>query len=819
MNEIAMWLGAPGLLLAPVFYKLLFMSVTAVMIAAPILVLRRLSDKRVSPFWKYMLWLVVLVALVLPVRPASPFSLTGVSSRLETVSYRGDYERAQISYQQALSDTVPPNDAQAQAVAQKREAAQTLYAKTLVFDHIIPLVWAAGAAFLSAAMIIGRARLASKIKRSALDVPPSLSAMLQECKDALGIQARVGLTVQTCLKAPALLGVFVPHVILPTYAAEMDEEHLRYVMLHELAHHKRRDSWINALLLGLQAVYWFNPLILLLFRLIRQDMELANDAHVLRVVGEGARKAYSLSLVDVLGRSSGVPLVPRLLCMVDDKKNIRRRIDMLALGTAFKRHRVKIAIGSLMLIALISVLFLTSANTDKVFSKSPDTRYAVSYNARAEVVTVRDTQTGYQTRIGGLTEPEAIWSPDGVKFALNVRMNGRGYSEIIDMASHASHTIPDKAVLMQYAPDIVPDSAVVEEEYFKVTQWLNENEVFVQFGWRDEQGRQTSGSFVRDISGLGIRDLTAGNAVAIQPGESVPVNELPKGYLPGSTPNAPITTPSAPPASDAEPLDLQASVSQAVLEHNKGRYMPGSLATEAHSTLAVEEEENLVTVYLMSMYMEFEQMPGDVRNVSGGHLPIAITFRKSSNGAYTVIEYWTASDGSKYGDSIRAKFPKDAVADALDTQKFVYAHFMSCYEQAIAQASLDVEPTIDALLDALCTSPKTVSEVFAQRKSWGSANNTEYRQLIYHGRHTLRRFFALFEQGDMSETQANVMAAACSDITAYKGEKATVFSDNDGRAWYDTFRAHALVLQEKHGPDTLERDFPGSWVLLQTLIK
>ncbi|MCL2301073.1 MAG: M56 family metallopeptidase, partial [Firmicutes bacterium] len=57
--------------LGPVFYKLVYMSLTGLAAGAIVLLLRRLADKRFSPFWKYAMWLLVLAALVVPWRPQS----------------------------------------------------------------------------------------------------------------------------------------------------------------------------------------------------------------------------------------------------------------------------------------------------------------------------------------------------------------------------------------------------------------------------------------------------------------------------------------------------------------------------------------------------------------------------------------------------------------------------------------------------------------------------------------------------------------------------------------------------------------------------
>ena len=72
------------------------------------------------------------------------------------------------------------------------------------------------------------------------------------------------------------------------------------------------------------------------------------------------QKRYSLSLVEVLAGYRKPSLMPKLLCMVDNQKNIERRIKMIKLGEIFKKKRVIIAISSVLIIGIVSVLFLTT---------------------------------------------------------------------------------------------------------------------------------------------------------------------------------------------------------------------------------------------------------------------------------------------------------------------------------------------------------------------------------------------------------------------------------------------------------------------------
>ena len=67
---------------------------------------------------------------------------------------------------------------------------------------------------------------------------------------------------------------------------------------HELTHLKRVDVGYLALLALVRCVYWFNPLVWLMVRAARRDMELCCDDDLLRGRDEAARRAYGRAILD-----------------------------------------------------------------------------------------------------------------------------------------------------------------------------------------------------------------------------------------------------------------------------------------------------------------------------------------------------------------------------------------------------------------------------------------------------------------------------------------------------------------------------------------
>ena len=96
---------------------------------------------------------------------------------------------------------------------------------------------------------------------------------------------------------PALLvtwGFVEPKIILPRNAQGWPDARIRVVLAHELAHIKRGDWLIQMLAEIARAGYWFNPVMWIACRRLRQESEQATDDVVLHAGIDGSEYAVHL---------------------------------------------------------------------------------------------------------------------------------------------------------------------------------------------------------------------------------------------------------------------------------------------------------------------------------------------------------------------------------------------------------------------------------------------------------------------------------------------------------------------------------------------
>jgi len=152
----------------------------------------------------------------------------------------------------------------------------------LTWPAAFAAVWGIGAFVVLAGLFAGVVRLILMTRRC----QPIRSGAWRERTAALSIQDGWGrpLAVLECPDRALLLtwGVFRPRIIVPAGAASWANDRIDVVLAHELAHIVRRDWALQILAEVVRALHWFNPLVWITCRRLRDESEQACDDAVLR---------------------------------------------------------------------------------------------------------------------------------------------------------------------------------------------------------------------------------------------------------------------------------------------------------------------------------------------------------------------------------------------------------------------------------------------------------------------------------------------------------------------------------------------------------
>jgi beta-lactamase regulating signal transducer with metallopeptidase domain len=164
------------------------------------------------------------------------------------------------------------------------------------------IVWAV-IAFTGLARVVLATFQLRRLRADAMPVemeslPAEMCALIEEAQKS----RPVSLLVSDRLEVPTAIGFSNPAVILPAWMVESTPaEELKYILLHELAHLRRRDDWTNLAQKILKALLFFLPSVWWIERRLSLDREMACDDAVL--VHSGTPHGYAECLAHVAERS------------------------------------------------------------------------------------------------------------------------------------------------------------------------------------------------------------------------------------------------------------------------------------------------------------------------------------------------------------------------------------------------------------------------------------------------------------------------------------------------------------------------------------
>ena len=164
------------------------------------------------------------------------------------------------------------------------------------------LAWA-GVAFIGLARVALATFQLRRIRVEAVAVDlKTLDADLRALMEDFQRCRKVSVLVSQRLEVPTAIGFFKPAIILPKWLLESTPaEELKYILLHELAHLRRRDDWTNLAQKILKALLFFLPSVWWIERRLSLDREMACDDAVL--AHSGSPRGYAECLARVAERS------------------------------------------------------------------------------------------------------------------------------------------------------------------------------------------------------------------------------------------------------------------------------------------------------------------------------------------------------------------------------------------------------------------------------------------------------------------------------------------------------------------------------------
>ncbi len=191
----------------------------------------------------------------------------------------------------------------------------------LAATDVIVLAWLAVAAALLARAAGSQLRARALVGRT---TAVESAAWVDAAKHvALGRGVEVRASCE--LGSPAVTGLLRPTIVVPRGALGWPVERCRLVLVHELAHVRRRDVLVQAIADVACALHWFNPLVWACARRLHVEREIAADDAVLAAGVRPSRYAEELVAV-----ATAVALPSAALAMAERSSLEARIASILA---------------------------------------------------------------------------------------------------------------------------------------------------------------------------------------------------------------------------------------------------------------------------------------------------------------------------------------------------------------------------------------------------------------------------------------------------------------------------------------------------------
>ena len=394
----------------------------------PILLIKRGMKRFISARWQYN---ISILCLILPVAPLIPARWLRMLNQLRWADNGPVLKFLMPDSSRLIQSRSLPVEADHGWLQDFAVSVEQADASRVLF--CLMLIWLIGMAVMSWIMF-ACSRDLSIMRSSVITVGEGpLADLFRKCKAELGIRRNVLCGCSAVARSPMTTGICRNLIILPAgIEAELTEEAVRYVLLHELTHCKYRDTLLNYIICMLQVICWYNPLVLILFKEMRLEREMACDTSVLNRLPKAYHLNYGKTLLYYV-RPGIVRSRPSLAMQLGGSNDsVRRRLEQIvSFRTESAGRKVKsISIFMLAVMVITGQLPLLASLADAGESR---------YEFHGEHVNYEDLSSFFEGREGSFvlyhleTDEYTIYNRQGSTKRISPASTYKIYSALIAM--------------------------------------------------------------------------------------------------------------------------------------------------------------------------------------------------------------------------------------------------------------------------------------------------------------------------------------------------------------------------------------------------
>jgi beta-lactamase regulating signal transducer with metallopeptidase domain len=221
---------------------------------------------------------------------------------LQVVGRRNSSTRFAVWFSALLAIAAMPVVGGAASSASPASVASSAITVPVSWALCLFVIWAVGASVALLRVGVGLWQLRKlRANCSAIDIT-TLDPVLRSTLHTFRAIRSVELRQSDRLQVPTAIGFLKPAVVLPTWAMQdLSTEELNAILIHELAHLRRRDDWTNLAQQIVKALLFFHPAVWWIESKLALEREMACDDAVLAETANP--RSYAQCLISMAEKS------------------------------------------------------------------------------------------------------------------------------------------------------------------------------------------------------------------------------------------------------------------------------------------------------------------------------------------------------------------------------------------------------------------------------------------------------------------------------------------------------------------------------------
>ncbi|MHC1723286.1 MAG: M56 family metallopeptidase [Aminipila sp.] len=287
-------------------------------------------NKHYAAKWKKWIWLIIAIRLLIPVNFSFPLTPVEVNitdiNDLYPFSSMTEISEGTNTMKQAGKEVLPAMASNVHMQAENlNDKATEKHGKFISWMDITIFVWGIGCTAFIAYYIVGYLYFRKQILRwSRVLKNQNVHNIITSISNDINIKRQFDVYACDKIASPSLMGLIHPILVIPS--VHYSDEELTFIFKHELTHYRRYDLWYKMLLLLVNAVHWFNPLIYLFRNEAYIALELSCDDEVIKGMSTNFKRAYGKTILSCINQQK-LRQVALTTCFNDNTKTLKERLQ------------------------------------------------------------------------------------------------------------------------------------------------------------------------------------------------------------------------------------------------------------------------------------------------------------------------------------------------------------------------------------------------------------------------------------------------------------------------------------------------------------